>query len=88
MPRSASAPKTSISSTGARKRKCPPSPSSTITPKSKVVRFHWLAQPLAIIEEDGRAAAVKFTPYPLGEIDASGRRNPKAIPGSEFEVSM
>ena len=28
--------------------------------KVEGVRFHWLAQPIAIIEEDGRAAAVEF----------------------------
>ena len=28
--------------------------------KVEGVRFHWLAQPVAIVEEDGRAAAVKF----------------------------
>jgi glutamate synthase (NADPH/NADH) small chain len=55
--------------------------------KVEGVRFHWLAQPLAIIEEDGRAAAVKFTRTTLGEPDARGRRNPKPIPGTEFEVS-
>jgi glutamate synthase (NADPH/NADH) small chain len=55
--------------------------------KVEGVRFHWLAQPLAIIEEDGRAAAVQFARTTLGETDASGRRNPKAIPGTEFEVS-
>jgi glutamate synthase (NADPH/NADH) small chain len=55
--------------------------------KVEGVRFHWLAQPLAIIEEGGRAAAVKFTRTTLGEPDARGRRNAKPILGSEFEVS-
>jgi dihydropyrimidine dehydrogenase (NAD+) subunit PreT len=54
--------------------------------KVEGVRFHWLAQPMAIIESEGRAVAVKFTRTTLGEIDPSGRRNPKPILGSEFEV--
>jgi len=55
--------------------------------KVEGVRFHWLAQPVAIIEEGGRAAAVKFARTTLGEPDASGRRNSTPIPGSEYEVS-
>ena len=55
--------------------------------KVEGVRFHWLAQPVAIVEEAGRAAAVKFTRTRLGEADGSGRRNAKEIAGTEFEVS-
>lgn len=55
--------------------------------KVEGVRFHWLAQPVAIIESGGRAAAVKFTRTTLGEPDASGRRHATPIPGSEYEVS-
>jgi glutamate synthase (NADPH/NADH) small chain len=55
--------------------------------KVEGVRFHWLAQPVAIVEEDGRAAAVRFARTRLGEPDGRGRRPILAIPGSEFEVS-
>ncbi len=55
--------------------------------KVEGVRFHWLAQPVAIIEEGGRAAAVRFVRTTLGEPDASGRRHAHTIPGSEYEVS-
>ena len=55
--------------------------------KVEGVRFHWLAQPVEIIEHEGRAAAVKFIRTTLGEPDASGRRNSKPIPGSEYEVA-
>ncbi|HEY1493449.1 MAG TPA: NAD(P)-dependent oxidoreductase [Candidatus Solibacter sp.] len=55
--------------------------------KVEGVRFHWLAQPVAIIEEGGRAAAVKFARTTLGDPDASGRRHAHTIPGSEYEVS-
>src|SRR5579863_10479681 len=35
--------------------------------KVEGVQFHWLAQPLEILERDGRAAAVKFVRTLLGE---------------------
>jgi len=55
--------------------------------KVEGVRFHWLAQPVAILQDAGRAAAVKFARTTLGEPDASGRRHAQVIPGSEYEVS-
>ena len=54
--------------------------------KVEGVRFHWLAQPVAILEASGRAAAVKFVQTKLGEPDGSGRRHAQPIPDSEFEV--
>ena len=54
--------------------------------KVEGVRFHWLAQPVAVIEARGRAAAVRFVQTRLGEPDATGRRNAQPVPGSEFEV--
>jgi dihydropyrimidine dehydrogenase (NAD+) subunit PreT len=49
--------------------------------KVEGVRFHWLALPVAILEEAGRAAAVRFARSTQGE------RHVKPIPGTEFEVS-
>src|SRR5450432_2851921 len=51
------------------------------------VRFHWLAQPVEVIAENGRAAAVKFVRTRVGQPDATGRRNAEPIPGTEFEVA-
>ncbi len=50
------------------------------------VKFHWLAQPLEITVQDGRAAAVRFLRTRLAGPDAGGRRQPEPVPGSEFEV--
>jgi glutamate synthase (NADPH/NADH) small chain len=50
------------------------------------VQFHWLAQPVEVVERDGAAVAVKFVETRLSEPDASGRRRPEAIPGTEFAV--
>jgi len=55
--------------------------------KVEGVRFHWMAQPVAIVERDGHAAAVRFLSTQLGAPDSKGRRVPEAIPGSEFEVA-
>jgi glutamate synthase (NADPH/NADH) small chain len=54
--------------------------------KVEGVRFHWLAQPVEIVERDGRAAAVKFVATWLGEPDASGRRRAEPMPGADFAV--
>jgi glutamate synthase (NADPH/NADH) small chain len=54
--------------------------------KVEGVRFHWTSQPVAIVERDGRAAGVQFLQTRLGEPDAKGRRRPKPIPGTEFQV--
>ncbi|HXB70250.1 MAG TPA: NAD(P)-dependent oxidoreductase [Candidatus Acidoferrales bacterium] len=55
--------------------------------KVEGVRFHWLAQPVAVMEAHGRAAGVKFVRTNLGDPDATGRQHAQPIPGSEFEVA-
>jgi len=55
--------------------------------KVEGVRFHWLAQPVAVLEVEGRVGAVQFVRTTLGEPDASGRRLAKVMPGTEYEVS-
>jgi len=54
--------------------------------KVEGVRFHWLAQPVSIVEKDGRAKAVRFVQTRLGPPDARGRSAPQTVPGSEYEV--
>jgi len=51
------------------------------------VQFHWLAQAVEIVEREGRVVAVKFVETRLGEPDATGRRTPEAIPGTEYGVA-
>jgi formate dehydrogenase beta subunit len=50
------------------------------------VRMEFLASPVEILGEDGRVTGVKFIRNRLGEPDASGRRSPVPIEGSEFVV--
>jgi dihydropyrimidine dehydrogenase (NAD+) subunit PreT len=47
--------------------------------KVEGVRFHWLAQPVEILDR-----AVRFVATRLGEPDASGRRSAEPVPGSDF----
>jgi glutamate synthase (NADPH/NADH) small chain len=53
--------------------------------KVEGVQFHWIAQPVAILDHEGRAKAVRFVRTDLGAPDASGRRKAEPVPGSEFD---
>jgi glutamate synthase (NADPH/NADH) small chain len=49
------------------------------------VIFDFLRNPITILgDTDGRVTALELLRYELGEADASGRRSPVAIPGSEY----
>lgn len=49
------------------------------------IEFHWLTNPIEYIGDDkGNLTAVKCIKMKLGEPDASGRRRPIPIEGSEF----
>ena len=51
------------------------------------VRMEFLVSPIEIVGEDGKVTGVRFIRNRLGEPDASGRRSPVPIEGSEFEVA-
>jgi len=50
------------------------------------VQFGFNVQPLEIIEENGKAVAVRVIETRLGEADESGRQRPEPIEGSERDV--
>ncbi len=51
------------------------------------VRFLLLTNPVEILGDDrGRVRGLRCVRMELGEPDASGRRRPVAVPGSEFEI--
>jgi len=57
--------------------------------KQEGVEFRLLQSPKRIIGDDkGQVVAVECLRYQLGEPDASGRRRPVAIPGSEFRIEI
>jgi formate dehydrogenase beta subunit len=50
------------------------------------VRMEFLASPVEVLGENGHVTGVRFIRNKLGEPDASGRRSPVPIPGSEFVI--
>src|SRR5438093_7518519 len=50
------------------------------------IRLEFFAAPSRIVEKNGRVGGVEFQRMQLGEPDASGRRRPIPIPGSEFVI--
>jgi formate dehydrogenase major subunit len=50
------------------------------------VNLDFLVSPIELLGEDGRLTAVRFIRNKLGEPDASGRRSPVPIAGSEFTL--
>ena len=53
------------------------------------VEFTYLVTPVAVLSEDGvHASSMRFIRNKLGDPDASGRRRPMPIPGTEFEIEV
>ncbi len=50
------------------------------------VRMDFLVSPIELLGEDGKLTSIRFIRNKLGEPDASGRRSPVPIPGSEFTL--
>lgn len=53
------------------------------------VEFHWLSSPLEILDDgSGNVRGLRCIRMELGEPDASGRRSPVPVEGSEFEIDV
>lgn len=52
------------------------------------VDFRFLVSPLEILQENGKVVGLKCIRNRLGDPDASGRRSPVPIPGSEFVLEL
>ena len=52
------------------------------------VQIEYLSAPVEVISRDGRVEGTKCIRMELGEPDASGRKQPIPIPGSEFVVEV
>jgi NADPH-dependent glutamate synthase beta subunit-like oxidoreductase/ferredoxin len=50
------------------------------------VSFEFFSSPVEVIEKGGKVAGITFQRTRLGPPDASGRRSPEPIPGSEFTI--
>ena len=56
--------------------------------KEEGVQFDLLTNPVEILEEDGWVKGIKCIRMELGEPDASGRRRPVPVEGSEFVIDV
>jgi len=52
------------------------------------IRVETMVQPVKIYSQAGRLVGIECIRNQLGEVDASGRRSPVPIPGSEFSLSL
>ncbi|KIX14884.1 RnfABCDGE type electron transport complex subunit B [Dethiosulfatarculus sandiegensis] len=52
------------------------------------IKFKFLAAPTKLIGENGKLTALEYITMELGEPDASGRRRPEAIEGSETTMEV
>jgi len=68
------------------KREMPASPWEIEAAEHEGIKFQYLVAPIEVIGENGRMKALKCLRMQLGEPDASGRRRPVPIEGSEFVV--
>jgi len=50
------------------------------------IRLETLVSPVRVLSRDGRVTGVECVRNALGEVDATGRRHPVPIPGSEFTL--
>ena len=55
--------------------------------KKEGVEFRFLTQPVRWIAENGRVTGLRAVRMELGPADASGRRTPLAVSGSEFTIA-
>ena len=72
-----------------RGRNARPCRGAATTPRKRASSCRVLCNPVEILNDgNGRVGAMKCVRMELGEPDASGRRRPVEIPGSEFELPV
>jgi NADH-quinone oxidoreductase subunit F len=52
------------------------------------IKLHVLSAPVKVIGKDGKVTGIECNKMALGDFDKSGRRSPKAIPGSEYTLQI
>ena len=82
------APRRSPASTAARARRCRPTTPRSTSAEEEGVKLELLLAPVRIITDaDGKVTGIEMQRMELGEPDASGRRRPVPVEGSEFIVA-
>jgi len=54
--------------------------------RAEGVELRLLTNPVAVLEAGGRVRGLRCVTMALGEPDASGRRRPEPLPGSEHDL--
>lgn len=68
------------------RKEMPADPVEINDAEAEGVQFHFLTAPKRILGENGKATGLECLRMELGEPDASGRRRPEEVPGSEFVI--
>jgi heterodisulfide reductase subunit A len=68
------------------RREMPANPWEVDAAEEEGIEIHYLAAPVKITGSNSKATGMVCTKMRLGKLDASGRRRPIPIEGSEFEV--
>jgi len=68
------------------KKEMPADPVEVHDAEEEGVKFHYLCNPVRIVEKEGKVVGVECIRMELGEPDESGRRRPVPIKGSEFFI--
>ena len=66
----------------------PAAPYEVAAAEDEGVKLNFLIAPVRVVERGGKVQGVECVRMELGEPDASGRRRPVPIPGSEFVVEV
>ncbi len=68
------------------RKEMPADPVEVHDAEEEGVKFHYLCNPVRIVEKEGKVVGVECIRMELGEPDESGRRRPVPIKGSEFFI--
>ncbi|MGA2158924.1 MAG: FAD-dependent oxidoreductase [Dehalococcoidia bacterium] len=70
------------------RQEMPAIPSEVEEMEAEGVKIHFLATPVKLTSKDGRLVGMECIKMELGEPDASGRRRPMPVKGSEFKMDV
>jgi len=68
------------------KAEMPANPEEIEEAEHEGVQFHYLTNPTKLLARDGKIIGIELIRMELGEPDASGRRRPIAVTGSEYQM--
>lgn len=70
------------------RKEMPANEEEVVEAEKEGIKIHYLATPTKIFGKDGKVAAMECVKMKLGEPDASGRRRPIPVEGSEFAIDL